>query len=163
MRKIILVLMTALLLIPSIKSYSAENKTEASPADKLIESFASTKGATAMTLKGLTLGLIKPMLKDTPVRHITDEIHKINLLMFSKTSQEDIMAFEQAAAETFKKYQLIVELTEDGATIIAYIDAIKDNKFSELLLYIKDTEQMFLAIRGDFTLESLEKMATEEE
>ena len=42
--------------------------------------------------------------------------------------------------------------------MLIYIDEVKDNRFSEIILYTISSEKSVMVFNGDFTIESLKKV-----
>ena len=50
------------------------------------------------------------------------------------------------------------EIDDELSHMLIYVDDVKDNRFSEIILYITSPDKSILLFKGDFTVESLKKV-----
>lgn len=162
MKRFILLVAAIMMLAPCTEAYSAPKGKKMTAIEKLVESFAETEGATALTMKGLMLGLAKQSLKDTPAKVLLDNLESITMFMMDESSEADIKRFCEAADETLKNYVFIGEEEDEGDVIRIYVDQVSDDGFKEMVMYFISPETALMSMKGNFTEEVMKSVVEEE-
>lgn len=156
MKKFITIIATLMLLIPCFQAYSAPKKSNLTPMGKFINANSEVEGVSAMTVKGLMLGIAKQSLKDTPADVLMKEINSISMFMIEDCPKAEVDRLTKEMEAILKNYMFLGETTDDGDTLIMYIDGITDGGFRELVMIIKGSEEVVMTINGNFTKELLD-------
>lgn len=129
--------------------YAADDKTEESPAVKVLEA-----GRKAKRLEGPTLKIAKPILKKTPISAIMDDIEMMIICPLEK-EKDDMTA---KAESLLKDYTMVREINDELSHMYIYIDTPVNDSFSELILYTTSPEANIMLFEGNFTVEGLMKV-----
>lgn len=133
--------------------YAAEKNIEDSPAVKVLESGKKTR-----RIEGTTLKIARPIIKKTPMSAVLDNIEMMMTCPVEKNNKASDGEFEKQVKAVLKSYTLAHEINDELSHMFIYVDSVKDNRFSELILYITSPDQTILFFKGDFTVESLKKV-----
>lgn len=129
--------------------YAADDKTEESPAVRVLEA-----GRKAKRLEGPTLKIAKPILKKTPISAIMDDIEMMIICPLEK-EKDDMTA---KAESLLKDYTMVREINDELSHMYIYIDTPVNDSFSELILYTTSPEANIMLFEGNFTVEGLMKV-----
>lgn len=119
------------------------------PAIKALESGKKTR-----RLEGATLKIARPIIKNTPMSAVLDDIDMMMFCPVEKNDRKD-SDFSGRVEEALKGYMLAHEIDDELSHMLIYVDEVKGNRFTELILYITGPERTILYFRGDFTVEGL--------
>ena len=122
------------------------------PAVKALESGKKTR-----RLEGATLKIARPIIKNTPMSAVLDDIDMMMFCPVDKNSRKD-GEFQARVESALKGYILAHEIDDELSHMLIYVDEVKGNKFTELILYITGPDRTILYFRGDFTVEGLMKV-----
>lgn len=161
--KRILSILAALLLIPATATYAQKKDLETNQVEKLLESYAEVEGVMQMSLKGLMLNMAKSAMKDSPARHMMNNMKRMTIFSMNECSKTDKARFEAELKPLLKDYMMITEVKEDDSVTVIYIDQMADNGFKEMVMHMLGPETGVIVLRGNFTHETLEKIVAEEE
>ena len=150
-RYIIVLTLAALLLCQG--AYAAADKVEDSKAAKVIESGKKTR-----RLEGATLKIARPILKNTPMVAVMDDIEMMMHCPIGKISRKDNGEFAGKVDEVLKDFMLVKEIDDELSHMLIYVSGVEGDRFNELILYIVSPDQTLLYFRGDFTEEGLMKV-----
>lgn len=156
-------ILAALLLLPTITVHAQKKDLESTQLESFLESYENVDGAMFLSLKGLMLNIAKTSMKDTPAKHLLDEIKRITMFSIEECSKEEKKKFETELKAILKDYMLIEEMKEDDSSVVIYIDKLTDNGFKEMVMHVLTPESTLMVLRGNFTKETIEKIAAEEE
>lgn len=130
-------------------AYGSEYEEDDSPVTKTLQSGRKTR-----ILEGTTLRLARPILKKTPMSVVMDDINMMMLCPMDKNNSKD-SEFAERVDKTLKGYMLAHEIDDELSHMLIYVDDIKGNRFTELIIYTTSPDQTIIYFRGDFTVESL--------
>ena len=133
-------------------TYASESEKDNTPAIKAIESGRKTR-----RLEGGMLKLARPIIKKTPMVVVLDQIDMMMFCPVEKNNSKD-GEFTGRVKKALKSYMLAHEINDELSHMLIYVDEVKGNRFTELILYITSPDQTILYFRGDFTVESLMKV-----
>lgn len=150
-RYIIVLTLAALLLCQS--AYAATDQFVDSEAAKVIESGKKTR-----RLEGATLRIARPILKNTPMVAVMDDIEMMMHCPIGKISRKDNGEFAGKVDEVLKDFMLVKEIDDELSHMLIYVGGLEGKRFNELILYIISPDQTLLYFRGDFTEEGLMKV-----
>ena len=150
-RYIIVLTLAALLLCQG--AYAAADKVEDSKAAKVIESGKKTR-----RLEGATLKIARPILKNTPMVAVMDDIEMMMHCPIGKISRKDNGEFAGKVDEVLKDLMLVEESDDELSHMLIYVSGVEGDRFNELILYIVSPDQTLLYFRGDFTVDGLMKV-----
>lgn len=125
---------------------------ENTPAIKALESGRKTR-----RLEGATLKIARPIIKNTPMSAVLDDIDMMMFCPVEKNSRKDD-GFMTRVESALKGYMLAHEIDDELSHMLIYVNEVNDNRFTELILYITDPDRTILYFRGDFTVEGLMKV-----
>ncbi len=123
-----------------------------SPAIKTLQSGRKTR-----KLEGATLKLARPILKKTPMSVVMDDIDMMMLCPMDRNNSKD-SEFSGRMNKTLQGYMLAHEIDDELSHVLIYVDEVKGNRFTELIIYFTSPDQTIMYFRGDFTVESLMKV-----
>ena len=144
--------MTLICLTLCHDAYGSEPKNDNTPAIKAIQSGKKTR-----RLEGATLKLARPILKKTPMSAVMNDIDMMMFCPVEKNNSKD-GEFAGKVKKALKGYMLAHEIDDELSHMLIYVDEVKGNRFTELILYITSPDQTILYFRGDFTVEALMKV-----
>ena len=144
--------MTLICLTLCHDAYASEPKNDNTPAIKAIQSGKKTR-----RLEGATLKLARPILKKTPMSAVMNDIEMMMFCPMEKNNSKD-GEFAGRVKNALKGYMLAHEIDDELSHMLIYVDEVKGNRFTELILYITSPDQTILYFRGDFTVEALMKV-----
>ena len=133
-------------------TYASEPEKDNTPAIKALESGRKTR-----RLEGATLKIARPIIKNTPMVAVLDQIDMMMFCPVDKNSRKD-GEFQTRVENCLKGYMLAHEIDDELSHMLIYVDKVKDNNFTELILYITGPDRTILYFRGDFTVEALMKV-----
>ena len=145
--------MTLICLTLCHDTYASEPKNDNTPAIKAIQSGKKTR-----RLEGATMRLARPILKKTPMSAVMNDIEMMMFCPVEKNNSKD-GEFAGRVKNALKGYMLAHEIDDELSHMLIYVDEVKGNRFTELILYITSPDQTILYFRGDFTVEALMKVA----
>ena len=144
--------MTLICLTLCHDTYASEPEIDNTPAIKAIQSGKKTR-----RLEGATLKLARPILKKTPMSAVMNDIDMMMFCPVEKNNSKD-GEFAGRVKKALKGYMLAHENDDELSHMLIYVDEVKGNRFTELILYITSPDQTILYFRGDFTVEALMKV-----
>ena len=144
--------MTLICLTLCHDTYASEPEIDNTPAIKAIQSGKKTR-----RLEGATLKLARPILKKTPMSAVMNDIDMMMFCPVEKNNSKD-GEFAGRVKKALKGYMLAHEIDDELSHMLIYVDEVKGNRFTELILYITSPDQTILYFRGDFTVEALMKV-----
>jgi hypothetical protein len=153
MNDILKMIVAAIFVILCQMPYVSAKSTEDSPA---VQTLKTCKDA--RTYEGAMLKLAKPFLKKTPMGFLTDKIESIRICPIDKNGKEDVAVLTTKIEKMLKHYSNVNEINDDSYHMLIYIDEVKGNSFSEIILYTTSSEKSVMVFNGDFTIESLKKV-----
>ena len=133
-------------------AYASEPQNDNTPAIKAIQSGKKTR-----RLEGATLKLARPILKKTPMSAVMNDIDMMMFCPVEKNNSKD-GEFARKVKKALKGYMLAHKIDDELSHMLIYVDEVKGNRFTELILYITSPDQTILYFRGDFTVEALMKV-----
>ena len=145
--------MAVTLIVACPDIYAAGEKAEDSPVVKVLESGKKTR-----RIEGTALKIARPIIKKTPMSAVMDDIDMMMMCPVEKNNKASDGEFEKRVKEVLKSYMLAHEIDDELSHMFIYVDDVKDNRFSELILYITSPDKSILFFKGDFTVESLKKV-----
>jgi hypothetical protein len=131
---------------------ASEPKKDNTPAIKALQSGKKTR-----RLEGATMRLARPILKKTPMSAVMNDIEMMMFCPVEKNNSKD-GEFAGRVKNALKGYMLAHEIDDELSHMLIYVDEVKGNRFTELILYITSPDQTILYFRGDFTVEALMKV-----
>lgn len=149
MKSVFKIIMAVTLAVLCQNGYAADDKTEESPAVRVLEA-----GRKAKRLEGPTLKIAKPILKKTPISAIMDDIEMMIICPLEK-EKGDMTA---KAESLLKDYTMVREINDELSHMYIYIDTPVNDSFSELILYTTSPEANIMLFEGNFTVEGLMKV-----
>lgn len=149
MKSVFKIIMAVTLAVLCQNVYAADDKTEESPAVRVLEA-----GRKAKRLEGPTLKIAKPILKKTPISAIMDDIEMMIICPLEK-EKDDMTA---KAESLLKDYTMVREINDELSHMYIYIDTPVNDSFSELILYTTSPEANIMLFEGNFTVEGLMKV-----
>lgn len=149
MKSVFKIIMAVTLAVLCQNGYAADDKTEESPAVRVLEA-----GRKAKRLEGPTLKIAKPILKKTPISAIMDDIEMMIICPLEK-EKDDMTA---KAESLLKDYTMVREINDELSHMYIYIDTPVNDSFSELILYTTSPEANIMLFEGNFTVEGLMKV-----
>ena len=132
--------------------HASEPEKDSTPAIKALQS-----GKTTRRLEGATMRLARPILKKTPMSAVMNDIEMMMFCPVEKNNSKD-GEFAGRVKNALKGYMLAHEIDDELSHMLIYVDEVKANRFTELILYITSPDQTILYFRGDFTVEALMKV-----
>lgn len=134
------------------ETYASGPESDSSPAIKALQSGKKTR-----RLEGATLKIARPIIKKTPMSAVMDDIDMMMFCPVEKNNSKD-GEFAGRVTKALKSYMLAHEIDDELSHMLIYVDEVKGNRFTELILYITSPDQTILYFRGDFTVEALMKV-----
>lgn len=131
---------------------ASEPEKDNTPAIKALQSGKKTR-----RLEGATMKLARPILKKTPMSAVMNDIEMMMFCPVEKNNSKD-GEFAGRVKNALKGYMLAHEIDDELSHMLIYVDEVKGNRFTELILYITSPDQTILYFRGDFTVEALMKV-----
>jgi hypothetical protein len=131
---------------------ASEPEKDNTPAIKALQSGKKTR-----RLEGATMRLARPILKKTPMSAVMNDIEMMMFCPVEKNNSKD-GEFAGRVKKALKGYMLAHEIDDELSHMLIYVDEVKGNRFTELILYITSPDQTILYFRGDFTVEALMKV-----
>ena len=131
---------------------ASEPEKDNTPAIKALQSGKKTR-----RLEGTTMRLARPILKKTPMSAVMNDIEMMMFCPVEKNNSKD-GEFAGRVKNALKGYMLAHEIDDELSHMLIYVDEVKGNRFTELILYITSPDQTILYFRGDFTVEALMKV-----
>ena len=153
MNDILKMIVAAIFVILCQMPYVSAKSNEDSPAVHTFETCRDAK-----TYVGAMLKLAKPFLKKTPMGFLTDKIESIHICPIDKNGKEDEAVLTAKIEKMLKHYSNVNEINDDSYHMLIYIDEVKGDRFSEIILYTTSSEKSVMVFNGDFTVESLKKV-----
>ena len=153
MKNILNIIMAVALLAVCPDIYAAGEKIEDSPAAKVLESGKKTR-----RIEGATLKIVRPIIRKTPMSAVLDDIDMMMMCPVEKNNKASGGEFEKRVKDVLNGYMLAHEIDDELSHMLIYVDDVKDNRFSEIILYITSPDKSILLFKGDFTVESLKKV-----
>ena len=153
MNDILKMIVAAIFVILCQMPYVSAKSIEDSPA---VQTLKTCKDA--RTYEGAMLKLAKPFLKKTPMGFLTDKIESIHICPIDKNGKEDVAVLTTKIEKMLKHYSNVNEINDDSYHMLIYIDEVKGDSFSEIILYTTSSEKSVMVFNGDFTIESLKKV-----
>lgn len=147
MKNLLKILMVLMCFTMCHDIYASED--DDSPAFKTLQSGRKTR-----KLEGATLKLARPILKKTPMSVVMDDIDMMMLCPMDKDNSKD-SEFAGRVSKTLQGYMLAHEIDDELSHMLIYVDEVKGNRFTELIIYVTSPDQTIMYFRGDFTVESL--------
>ena len=132
--------------------HASEPEKDNTPAIKALQSGKKTR-----RLEGATMRLARPILKKTPMSAVMNDIEMMMFCPVEKNNSKD-GEFAGRVKNALKGYMLAHEIDDELSHMFIYVDEVKGNRFTELILYITSPDQTILYFRGDFTVEALMKV-----
>ncbi|MBR5300743.1 MAG: hypothetical protein IKU36_10930 [Bacteroidales bacterium] len=152
MRTLLKIFMILACLMACHEIYASGPDRDDTPAIKALQSGKKTR-----RLEGATLKLARPILKKTPMSVVMDDIDMMMFCPVEKNNSKD-GEFAGKVKKALKGYMLAHEIDDELSHMLIYVDEVKGNRFTELILYITSPDQTILYFRGDFTVEALMKV-----
>ena len=152
MKRLCIIFMTLICLTLCHDAYASEPENDNTPAIKAIQSGKKTR-----RLEGATMRLARPILKKTPMSAVMNDIEMMMFCPVEKNNSKD-GEFAGRVKNALKGYMLAHEIDDELSHMLIYVDEVKGNRFTELILYITSPDQTILYFRGDFTVEALMKV-----
>lgn len=134
-------------------AYAASDNEAGSPAGSILETNRNTK-----KLDGMVLKMAKPIIRNTPMVAIMDDIEMMMLCPVEKITKKDNGAFASKVKNSLKDYTLVEKIDDELSKMYIYVYGMKGDSFREILLYISNPEENIILFRGDFTVEGLKKV-----
>ena len=153
MNNILKMIVAAILAVLCQTPYASAKSAKDSPAVQTLETCRDAK-----TYEGAMLKLAKPFLKKTPMGFLTDKIESIRICPIDKNGKEDEAVLTAKIEKMLKHYSNVNEINDDSYHMLIYIDEVKGDSFSEIILYTTSSEKSVMVFNGDFTVESLKKV-----
>ena len=153
MNNILKMIVTAIFAVLCQTSYVSAKSAKDSPAVQTLETCRDAK-----TYEGAMLKLAKPFLKKTPMGILMDNIESIRICPIEKNGKEDEAVLTAKIEKMLKHYSNVNEINDDSYHMLIYIDEVKGDRFSEIILYTTSSEKSVMVFNGDFTVESLKKV-----
>ena len=153
MNNILKMIVAAIFAILCQTPYASAKTTADSPAVQTLKTCKDAK-----TYEGAMLKLAKPFLKKTPMGFLMDNIESIRICPIEKNGKEDEAVLTAKIEKMLKHYSNVNEINDDSYHMLIYIDEVKEDRFSEIILYTISSEKSVMVFNGDFTIESLKKV-----
>ena len=152
MKRLCIIFMTLICLTLCHDIHASEPEKDNTPAIKALQSGKKTR-----RLEGATMRLARPILKKTPMSAVMNDIEMMMFCPVEKNNSKD-GEFAGRVINALKGYMLAHEIDDELSHMLIYVDEVKGNRFTELILYITSPDQTILYFRGDFTVEALMKV-----
>mgnify|MGYP003294575775 FL=1 len=152
MKRLCIIFMTLICLTLCHDIHASEPENDNTPAIKALQSGKKTR-----RLEGATMRLARPILKKTPMSAVMNDIEMMMFCPVEKNNSKD-GEFAGRVKNALKGYMLAHEIDDELSHMLIYVDEVKGNRFTELILYITSPDQTILYFRGDFTVEALMKV-----
>jgi hypothetical protein len=152
MKRLLEIFMILMCIAMCCESYASEPEKDNTPAIKALQSGKKTR-----RLEGATMRLARPILKKTPMSAVMNDIEMMMFCPVEKNNSKD-GEFAGRVKNALKGYMLAHEIDDELSHMLIYVDEVKGNRFTELILYITSPDQTILYFRGDFTVEALMKV-----
>ena len=153
MNNVLKIIVTAAFTVLCQTPYASAKITGDSPAVQTLETCRDAK-----TYDGAMLKLAKPFLKKTPMGFLMDRIESIRICPIEKNGKEDEAALTAKIEKMLKHYSNVNEIDDESYHMLIYIDEVKGESFSEIILYTTSPDKSVMVFTGDFTIDSLKKV-----
>ena len=153
MKKVMKFMLAVVLTVLCQETYAGGSNNEEGPAVRLMDSNRNTK-----KLEGMMLKMARPIIKNTPMVAVLDEIDMMMLCPVEKISAKDNGEFSKKLRNALKDYKLVGEIDDELSHMYIYVYGLEGHSFKEILLHITSPEENIFFFKGDFTLEGLTKV-----
>ena len=134
-------------------AWASDGRKDDTPVIEALQSGKKTK-----RLEGAALKIARPVMKNTPISVILDDIDMMMICSMEKNDRLEGGKFTERVNNALKSYQLAHEINDELSHMLIYIDQVKGNRFNELVLYVTRPDPAIMYFRGSFTVESLMKV-----